>query len=121
MGIVPKKELSLCDSICIIVGIIIGARIYEITPTVAACMGGWAGILGIWLVGGLLALTGAICYAELATAYPHEGGDYVYQTRAYGSLAGYLFGWAQLVFIRPGGIAPMAFVFAWSAVTIYSH
>ena len=120
MDIVPRKELSLFDSVCIIVGIIIGAGIYEITPTVAACMGGWIGILGIWLIGGLLALTGAICYAELATAYPHEGGDYVYQTRAYGSFVGYLFGWSQLVIVRPGDIALMAFVFARYAVTIYA-
>jgi len=120
MGMVPKKELSLFDSVCIIVGIIIGAGIYEITPTVAACMGGWIGILGIWLAGGLLALAGAICYAELATAYPHDGGDYIYQTRAYGSWAGYLFGWSQLVIIRPGDIALMAFVFARYATAIYA-
>jgi basic amino acid/polyamine antiporter, APA family len=120
MGATPRKELSLFDSICIIVGIIIGAGIYEITPTVAACMGGWVGIMGIWLAGGLLALTGAMCYAELATAYPQEGGDYVYQTRAYGKWAGYLFGWSQLVIIRPGDIALMAFIFARYAVTIYA-
>jgi basic amino acid/polyamine antiporter, APA family len=120
MGMAPKKELSLFDSICIIVGIIIGAGIYEITPTVAACMGGWVGILGIWLAGGLLALTGAMCYAELATAYPRDGGDYIYQTRAYGRWVGYLFGWSQLVIIRPGDIALMAFVFARYAVTVYA-
>ncbi|MDB9823080.1 amino acid permease [Deltaproteobacteria bacterium] len=120
MNIVPTRELSLFDSICIIVGIIIGAGIFEVTPTVASCMGGWKGILGIWLAGGLLALTGALCYAELATAYPHEGGDYVYQSRAYGSWAGYLFGWSQLVIIRPGDIALMAFVFARYAATLYA-
>ena len=84
MKAIPTKELSLFDSTCVIVGIILGAGIYEITPTVASCMNGWKGILGIWLAGGLLALTGALCYAELATTYPKEGGDYVYQTRAYG-------------------------------------
>lgn len=120
MSIAPRKELSLFDSTCIIVGIIIGAGIYQTAPTVAACMGGWAGIMGIWLLGGLLALTGALCYAELATAYPHEGGDYVYQTRAYGSWAGYLFGWSQLAIIRPGDIALMAFVFATYAQTLYA-
>jgi amino acid transporter len=83
-------------------------------------MGGWEGILGIWLAGGLLALSGALCYAELATAYPHEGGDYVYQNRAYGSWAGYLFGWSQLVIIRPGDIALMAFIFARYAQTLYA-
>jgi amino acid transporter len=120
MGALPAKELSLFDSICIIVGIIIGAGIYEVTPTVAQYMGDWKGILSIWLAGGLLALTGALCYAELATAYPNEGGDYVYQSRAYGSWAGYLFGWSQLVIIRPGDIALMAFVFARYAATLYA-
>jgi amino acid transporter len=93
VDIVPKKELSLFDSVCIIVGIIIGAGIFEITPTVASTMDGWKGIMGIWLAGGLLALTGALCYAELATAYPHQGGDYVYQTRAYrgGFIAHFLY------------------------------
>jgi APA family basic amino acid/polyamine antiporter len=116
----PRRQLSLFDSTCIIVGIIIGAGIYETAPTVASCMGGWAGVLGIWLVGGLLALAGALCYAELATAYPRQGGDYVYLSRAYGSWAGYLFGWSQLVIIRPGDVALMAFIFATYAQTLYA-
>jgi APA family basic amino acid/polyamine antiporter len=119
MGIAPKKELSLFDSTCIIVGIIIGAGIYETAPTVAACMGGGTGTVSIWLIGGLLALAGALCYAELATAYPHEGGDYIYLSRAYGGCAGYLFGWSQLVVIRPGDIALMAFIFARYAHQLY--
>jgi len=120
MGPVPKKELSLFDSTCIIVGIIIGAGIYETAPTVATSMTGWIGVLGIWLVGGLLALAGAMCYAELATAYPRQGGDYVYLTRAYGPWAGYLFGWSQLAIVRPGDIALMAFVFARYAKQLYA-
>lgn len=119
-GKTPQKELSLFDSVCIIIGIIIGAGIYEITPAVAAFLPGWKEILGIWLLGGLLALAGSLSYAELATAYPYEGGDYVYQTRAYGRWAGYLFGWSQLVIIRPGDIALMAFVFARYAATLYA-
>jgi len=120
MRAVPKKELSLFDSTCIIVGIIIGAGIYESAPTVAAGVLGRAGVLGIWLAGGLLALVGALCYAELATAYPRQGGDYVYLTRAYGRWAGYLFGWSQLVIIRPGDIALLAFVFGRYAQTLYA-
>ena len=118
-AIAPKKELSVFDSTCIIVGIIIGAGIYETAPTVAACMGSWVSTLGVWLVGGLLALTGALCYAELATTYPREGGDYVYLSRAYGNRVGYLFGWSQLVIIRPGDIALMAFIFSRYARQIY--
>ena len=116
----PKKELSLFDSISIIVGIIVGVGIYETAPTVAASMSSPLGVLGIWLVGGVLALAGALCYAELTTAYPHEGGDYVYLGRAYGKWSGYLFGWSQLAIIRPGDIALMAFVFARYARTFYA-
>jgi len=119
MYIAPKKELSIFDSTCIIVGIIIGAGIYETASTVAACMGSWIGVLGIWLVGGMLALTGALSYAELATTYPREGGDYVYLSRAYGNWAGYLFGWSQLAIIRPGDIALMAFIFSRYAQQTY--
>ncbi len=120
MNAAPEKKLSLFDSTCIIVGIIIGAGIYETGPIVAASMGSGAGVISIWLAGGLLALSGALCYAELATAYPREGGDYVYLSRAYGSASGYIFGWSQLAIIRPGDIALMAFVFGRYAETLYA-
>lgn len=116
----PQKELSLFDSTCIIVGIIIGAGVYETAPTVAGCLGSGPGVMLIWLAGGFLALTGALCYAELATAYPRAGGDYVYLTRAYGRWAGYMFGWCQLAVVRPGDIALMAFIFARYAQTLYA-
>jgi APA family basic amino acid/polyamine antiporter len=119
MPVMPKKELSLFDSTCIIVGIIIGAGIYQMAPSIAAGAQNWWGVLAIWIVGGLLSLFGALGYAELATAYPKEGGDYVYLSRAYGSWAGFLFGWGQLAIIRPGDIAVMAFAFATYARTIY--
>jgi APA family basic amino acid/polyamine antiporter len=117
---VPKKELSLFDSTCIIVGIIIGAGIYETAPTVARCLGSGWGVMLAWLAGGFLALTGALCYAELATTYPREGGDYVYLTRAYGRWPGYMFGWSQLAIVRPGDIALMAFIFARYFKTLYA-
>jgi amino acid transporter len=120
MRSVPQKALSLFDSLCIIVGIIIGAGIYETTPAVAACMGGAAESMAVWLAGGLLALCGALCYAELATAYPDEGGEYIYLSHAYGPWAGFLFGWSQLVIIRPGDIALMSFVFARYAAALYA-
>lgn len=113
------KQLSVFDTTCIIAGIIIGAGIYETAPAIADSMGGWIGTLGVWLLGGVLAMAGSLCYAELATAYPQEGGDYVYLSRAYGRWAGYLFGWSQLAIIRPGDIALMAFIFSTYAQKIY--
>ena len=83
----PTPQLSLFDSTCLIVGIIIGAGIYQMAPDIAQGAGGAWGVLGIWVLGGVLSLCGALCYAELATAYPREGGDYVYLGRAYGKWA----------------------------------
>jgi APA family basic amino acid/polyamine antiporter len=109
---VPKRQLTLFDSTCIIVGIIIGAGIYETTPLVASNVAGAGWLIGVWVLGGLLSLLGALCYAELATAYPKEGGDYVYLTRAFGRAPGFLFAWSQLWVVRPGSIGAMAYVFA---------
>ena len=115
----PKRELSLFDSTCLIAGIIIGVGIYQTAPDVARGAGSWWGVLAIWLVGGLLSLVGALGYAELASAYPHEGGDYVYLSRAYGPQAGFLFGWIQTTIVRPGDIAVIAFAFATYGRTLY--
>jgi len=112
----PKRQLTLFDSTCIIVGIIIGAGIYETTPLIAGSVAGAGlgagGLVGVWVLGGVLSLLGALCYAELATAYPREGGDYVFLTRAFGRAPGFLFAWCQLWIIRPGSIGAMAYVFA---------
>jgi basic amino acid/polyamine antiporter, APA family len=93
------------------VGIVIGVGIFESPPRVAANVGGSAGLLLVWMLGGVLAFIGALCYAELATAYPRSGGEYVYLTRAYGSWLGFLYGWAQLLVLRTGSIGAVAFVF----------
>ncbi|MBN1846280.1 MAG: amino acid permease, partial [Sedimentisphaerales bacterium] len=109
MDIEPKKELTVFDSTCLIVGIIIGAGIYQTAPDVARAAQGAGGMFLLWIAGGVLSLFGALGYAELASAYPQEGGDYVYLTRAYGPAAGFLFGWIQMTVVRPGDIAAMAF------------
>ena len=115
----PKQVLTLFDSTCLIVGIIIGAGIYQMAPDIAKGTSGFWGLLGIWVLGGVLSLCGALSYAELASAYPREGGDYVYLTRAYGPWAGFMFGWAQLAIVRPGDIVVMAFAFATYARTLW--
>jgi amino acid transporter len=107
----PTRQLTMFDAACIIVGIIIGAGIFRAPPLVAANLPSSSLILAAWLAGGLLALLGALCYAELTTTYPEPGGDYVYLTRAYGSRVGFLFVWAEFWIIRPGSTGPMAFVF----------
>ena len=108
----PRRQLTLLDSTCIIVGIIIGAGFYESTPRVAASVGGTGPLLAVWLLGGAVALVGALCYAELSAAYPRDGGEYVFLTRAFGRRAGFLFAWGGFWVVRPGNIGAMAYVFA---------
>ena len=107
-----RTVLGLWDAISIIVGIVIGASLFKIPWLIFANTSDpWTG-LGVWAVGGVLALVGALCYAELATTYPRSGGDYVYLTYAYGPWCGFLFGWAQLAVVLTASIGAMAYVFA---------
>src|SRR3990172_6131144 len=108
----PGRQLGFFDAVCMMVGIVIGVGIYESPPRVAANVSDPTALLMAWALGGVLAFIGALCYAELATAYPRSGGDYVYLSRAYGSWVGFLYGWAELLVIRTGSIAAMAFVFS---------
>jgi len=108
----PGRQLGFFDAVCMMVGIVIGVGIYESPPRVAANVSDPTALLLAWALGGVLAFIGALCYAELATAYPRSGGDYVYLTRAYGSWVGFLYGWAELLVIRTGSIAAMSFVFS---------
>jgi len=107
----PRPLLRGRDAVAIIVGIVIGAGIYRTPPLVAEAMGdpGWT--LAAWVAGGIVSLVGALCYAELATTYPHAGGDYHFLTRAYGRNASFLYAWARATVINTGSIALLAFVF----------
>ncbi len=108
----PRRQLSLFDSICIIAGIVIGAGIYEITPKIAGNVTSLSELMSVWIVGGMISLAAALCYVELATATPEEGGDYIYLSRSYGPHVGFLFAWAEVWIVRPGSVGMMSFVFA---------
>jgi basic amino acid/polyamine antiporter, APA family len=110
-SVIQEKLLSPIGAVAIIVGIVIGAGIFKTPSMVAGITGdvGWA--LTIWLAGALISLMGALCYAELATTYPHAGGDYHFLTRAYGKNVSFLYGWAKAMVINTGSIALLAFVF----------
>jgi amino acid transporter len=105
-------QLGLWDAVSIILGIIIGAGIYETPPGIFQAMPRESMTYIVWAVCGILVFIGALCYAELATTYPRDGGDYVYLSRAYGPLVGYLFGWTQLAVIQTASIGLMAYIFA---------
>ncbi len=107
----PKQQLSTFSAIAIIVGIVIGAGIFK-TPSMVAGVTGDAGWLIVaWVLGGVISMAGALCYAELATTYPHAGGDYHFLARAFGKPASFLYAWAKATVINTGSIALLAFVF----------
>lgn len=117
----PKQQLTFLDASSIIVGIVIGAGIYETTPLIAGAVQNSSRFILIWCIGGLLSLIGALCYTELATKFPREGGDYVFLTEAYGRRMGFLFAWAGFWMIRPANIAAIAFIFARYASQVFSQ
>ena len=95
----------------VIVGIVIGSGIFKTPSLVAANVETEMGFLLVWLWGAGLSLLGAFCYVELASAYPHAGGEYYYLKRAFGNALAWLFAWGRLSVIQTGSIALLAFVF----------
>ncbi|MBN1140878.1 MAG: amino acid permease, partial [Deltaproteobacteria bacterium] len=106
----PQKTLSVTDAMVIIVGVVIGAGIFRTPSLVAGNSGSISEAMLFWLLGGAVSLVGALCYAELTTAYPHSGGEYHFMTRAFGLTPGFLFAWARIAVIQTGSIAMLAFI-----------
>ena len=105
-------QLSLIDTVSLIIGIVVGVSIFKMPGMVFANVEyAWQGVAA-WVAGGVLSLVGALCFAELASTYPRSGGPYVYLRRAFGPSVGFLFGWGQLVAITTGSIGALAYVFA---------
>jgi basic amino acid/polyamine antiporter, APA family len=107
---IPRQSIGLIDAIALIVGLVIGAGIFETPALVAANTNSESAVLQVWVVGGIISVVGALCYAELATTYPHIGGSYDYLKRAFGQSSATLFAWARMSVIQTGSIALLAFV-----------
>ena len=103
-----KRQLSLFDAIMLIAGDMIGIGIFVTTGAIAETLPSPGGVLLVWFLGGLLALTGALSCAELSASLPHVGGDYIYIREAYGKLMGFLSGWSSFLVTFSGAIAFLA-------------
>ena len=114
MGEAPKlpPRLGLFSASTIIIGSMIGSGIFVAPSIMAGYVQSPAMLLGLWVVGGLLSLLGAMAYSELAAAMPRAGGQYVFLQRAFGRLWGFLYGWTFLFAINTGLIAAVAVAFA---------
>lgn len=107
-----KKDLGILEAVAILVGAIIGSGIFVSPKGVIKEVESIGVSLFIWALGGLFALVGAICYAELGTSIPKSGGDYVYIYEAYGSLASFLYLWATNLIVIPSMNAIMGLTFS---------
>ncbi|NYT60709.1 amino acid permease, partial [Alcaligenaceae bacterium] len=95
----PKPLLGTVDVIAIITGIVIGAGIFSAPALVAANSSSAAQMMAAWVLGGLISLGGALCYAELSTPPPSAGGEYHFLRLAFGHRISFLFAWARLTII----------------------
>jgi basic amino acid/polyamine antiporter, APA family len=107
----PRPALGVADVVALVVGIVVGAGIFRTPSLVAGAAASEGAVVLAWLLGGVISLVGATCYAELATTYPHAGGEYHYLSRAFGRRLAFLFAWARLTVIPTGSIALVAYVF----------
>ena len=107
-----KHGLGLLDSTMIVIGSMIGSGIFIVSADIARTVGSPGMLLVVWLITGVITVTGALSYGELAGMMPHAGGQYVYLREAYNPLVGFLYGWTSFLVIQTGTIAAVAVAFA---------
>ncbi|MCU1726134.1 APC family permease [Pseudomonas sp. 7P_10.2_Bac1] len=106
-----QRHLPVFQALLVTLGMVITTDILKTAPTVALNVGSDYFYL-VWVLGGLLSMAGAMCFAEMATAFPHPGGDYHFLRLAYGERVGMLFAWSRFSVMHTGWIALSAFMFA---------
>jgi APA family basic amino acid/polyamine antiporter len=106
------RRLGFWTSIGVVIGVTIGSGIFRTPASIAARVPDATVMLAVWLAGGLISLAGALSVAELAATLPHTGGWYVFLREGWGRLAGFLFGWSELVLIRASANGAIATVFS---------
>lgn len=106
-----KRDLGIWAALAIVVGTVIGSGIFRVPQSMILNVGTIRMVFLVWITGGVLSLSGALTYAELAAAMPGAGGEYVYLTAAYGPLWGFLYSWTQMWVAKSGSIATLATAF----------
>ncbi len=106
------RAIGLFDGTMIVVGSMIGSGIFIVAADIARQTGSAGGLILTWILTGLLTISAALSYGELAALFPHAGGQYVYLREAYSPLWGFLYGWTLFLVIQTGTIAAVAVGFA---------
>src|SRR5688572_10191404 len=112
MAVPLQKSISYFALTMIAIGSCIGSGIFISPADVASQLSNGSQVMIVWLIGGAVALTGALSFAELASRFPGTGGVYIYLREAYGDLVAFLYGWTSLTVITSGAIAALCIAFA---------
>src|SRR5690349_7175284 len=106
------RRLGLWSAVAVVIGTTIGSGIFRSPASITNRLPGPIPLLSVWVIGGALALCGALTLAEITGAFPHTGGIYVFLREGWGRLTAFLFGWAELVIIRAAALGAIAITFA---------
>lgn len=106
------RSVGLTDAVAVLVGVTIGSGIFRVPATVAALLHAPGAVILCWVLGGVIALSGALTIAELAGALPRSGGIFAWLLEAFGPLPAFLFGWTELAVIRASSLGATATIFA---------
>src|SRR5688500_1465861 len=106
------RGLSLLDATMIVIGSMIGSGIFIVSAESSRLLGAPGWLLVAWVLAGVITITGALCYGELAAMMPRAGGPYVFLREAYSPAVGFLYGWSGFLIIQTGTIAAVAVAFA---------
>jgi basic amino acid/polyamine antiporter, APA family len=113
------RALGTVDGLVMVMGLVLGVGIFRAPQVVASHSQDAFTFLGLWVVGGVISLLGALCYAELASAYPSHGGEYHFVGRALGPGIGCLIAWSRMTVLQTGSIALLAYVFGDYAAALF--
>ena len=103
-----KRVLGVFDATSMVTGNMIGSGIFLLVGFAAEPVTGNSSLILAWVIGGLMALMGAFCIAELSTRFPQTGGDFIYLHKIYGPFPSFLYGWMSLVIFQTGSTAVLA-------------
>src|SRR5690349_23621706 len=106
------RGLNLFDSTMVVIGVMIGSGIFIVSADMSRLINSPGWMLMAWVLTGVLTITAALSYGELAAMLPHAGGMYVYLREAFSPLWGFLYGWTFFTVIQTGTIAAVAVAFA---------
>ena len=106
-----RQGLDLFDATMVVVGVMIGSGIFIVSADMSRLIGSSGWLLVAWAIAGVLTITGALCFGELAGMMPSAGGMYVYLRESFSPMWGFLYGWTLFTVIQTGTIAAVAVAF----------